>query len=192
MGVDLDNGLRMAGAPGWLVRLGVRSWLLLGFLAVVAVVVVGLSAVSAVVMPILLAAVLGVLFRPLVDRGERHGLPRGAGSALVLVAVLAFVVGLAAVSVRTLAAQAPEIARLARQGGETAVGWFVGRGQSEPDASAMAAATRRALPVLGGGLWNALATIVVIVAIPMVGILLFRKSFSLKIDFVRFAGIFAL
>ncbi len=159
MGGDLDNGLRMAGAPGWLVRLGVRSWLLLGVFAAAAVVVVGLSAVSAVVMPILLAAVLGVLFRPLVDRGERHGIPRGAGSVLVLVAVLAVVVGLTALSVRTLAAQAPEIARLARQGGETALGWFVGGGQSGPDADATATAVRRALPVLGEGLWNALVGI---------------------------------
>ena len=159
MTTGLDNGLRAADAPGWLVRLGVRSWLLLGVFAAAAVAVVALSSVSAVIMPILLAAVLGVLFRPLVDRGERHGLPRGAGSALVLVAVLAVIVALAVVSARTLAAQAPEIARLARQGGETALGWFVGRGQSEPDAGAMAAAARRALPALGGGLWNALAGI---------------------------------
>jgi len=157
MRTGLDDGLRTAAAPGWLVRLGVRSWLLLGVLAVAAVAAAGLSAISAVVTPVLLAVVLGVLFRPLVDMGERHGLPRAAGSALVLGAVLAVAVGLAAFSVRALGAQAPEIARLARQGGETAAGWFTVRGQSEPVVDSMAEAVRRAMAVLGEGLWNALA-----------------------------------
>jgi predicted PurR-regulated permease PerM len=154
---SLEARLPSAAGPDWLARMGVRSWLGLGIFAAAAVVLVMLSAVSAIVMPLLLAAVLGILFRPLVDAGERRGLPRAAGSALLLVAILAVAVGLVALVAHSLLAQAPEIARLARRALETSAGWFAERGRHEQVTDEAATTVRRGLPILGGGLWNAIA-----------------------------------
>jgi putative heme transporter len=75
--------------PVWLRDLGFASWLLVGFVLIVVGVIWLLDQTSTIVMPVLLASILGTVAGPLVDRLNRHGLPRGAGAALVLLALIA-------------------------------------------------------------------------------------------------------
>ena len=89
-------GLGAAGRP-LLHQIGLASWSLLGVIALTSVVVLALAAVSSVVLPLLFAAVLAVLFRPLAGRLERRGVPAAAAAGIVvagLVLVCAAVVGL--------------------------------------------------------------------------------------------------
>ena len=54
-------------APAWLARLGVRSWQYVGVVVWAAIVYGALAAISGLVLPLLVAAVLGVLLSPLVS-----------------------------------------------------------------------------------------------------------------------------
>ncbi|MFE6967966.1 AI-2E family transporter [Isoptericola sp. NPDC057653] len=91
-------------------RLGRVGWAVVGIAAAAVVVYAAVSAISGLVVPLVVAAVLGVLLHPLVDRLERLGLRRGLGSLAVLVAlggVLALAVG---VTADGIADQSAEIA----------------------------------------------------------------------------------
>ncbi|ACZ30418.1 protein of unknown function UPF0118 [Xylanimonas cellulosilytica DSM 15894] len=75
-------------------RLGRVGWAVVGIAAAAFVIYSAVSLVSGLAIPLVVAAVLGVLLHPVVDRLERLGLPRGLGASAVLVA-LAVVLGVA-------------------------------------------------------------------------------------------------
>lgn len=64
-----------SASPG-LARWGVRSWLLLGVLGFGFALLWLLSQVSSFVVPLVLAAVMGAIFAPLVERLQARGVPR--------------------------------------------------------------------------------------------------------------------
>lgn len=76
-------------APTWLRDLGFASWLLVGFALVLVALIWLLAQTATIVMPMILAAVLGAVAGPIVDALQRRGVPRGAGAALVLLGLVA-------------------------------------------------------------------------------------------------------
>ncbi len=70
-------------------RLGVWSWSFVGFVAALVIVVVAFGAVSEIVLPLLFAAVLAVIFKPLVGKLERRGLKSTLGAGLIVLGLLA-------------------------------------------------------------------------------------------------------
>src|SRR5688572_12718490 len=76
-------------APRWLRNLGFSSWLLVGFVLIIVGVMWLLSETSTIVMPVLLAAVLGAVAGPAVGKLEGHRVPRIVGAILVLVGLVA-------------------------------------------------------------------------------------------------------
>ena len=62
-----DEGI-MTGMPRWLKLLGVGSWLVLGFIALVVGLYFGLAQLSGLLIPLAVAVVVGMIFYPLVDR----------------------------------------------------------------------------------------------------------------------------
>ncbi len=87
----MDAGERgsMFSTPVWLRDLGFASWMLVGFVLIIVGVIWLLGQTSTIVMPVILASVLGAVTAPLVDRAHRRGLPRGAGAAFVLLGLIA-------------------------------------------------------------------------------------------------------
>lgn len=81
--------------PAWLDRLGRSGWAFLGIVGSLVVVVLALTALREIVVPLILSAFLGVIFAPTVDRLERHGVPRGLGSVLVIAMIAAVFAGTA-------------------------------------------------------------------------------------------------
>lgn len=67
---------------------GIRSWLYLGIALWVAVIFAFLSSISGLVVPLVIAAVMAMLFYPLVDWITARRVPRSLASLLVLVLVL--------------------------------------------------------------------------------------------------------
>jgi hypothetical protein len=66
---------RPSGGPpllSWVPRLGVWAWSFVGFVAAMIIVVLALGAVSEIVLPMTFAAVLAVIFKPLVGTLRRH------------------------------------------------------------------------------------------------------------------------
>src|SRR5512133_2006219 len=78
-----------AFAPGWLRKLGFSSWLLVGFVLVIVGAIWLLGQTSTIVMPVILATVLGAVAGPAVGWLERHRVPRIGGAILVLLGLVA-------------------------------------------------------------------------------------------------------
>jgi len=75
--------------PQWLRDLGARAWLLVGVALFLAGSVWLLSLTETIVTPVITAAVVAAVASPLVGWLGRHHVPRGAGAALVLLAIIA-------------------------------------------------------------------------------------------------------
>ena len=69
--------------------LGFASWLLVGFVLIIVGAVWLLGETSTIVMPVILAAVLGAVAGPAVGWLERHRVPRVGGAILVLLGLVA-------------------------------------------------------------------------------------------------------
>jgi putative heme transporter len=76
-------------APEWLRDTGFSSWLLVGFVLVLAGLVWLLSLTATIVMPVIFAAVFGAVAGPAVGWLERHRVPRVGGAVLMLLALVA-------------------------------------------------------------------------------------------------------
>ena len=76
-------------APTWLRDLGFSSWLLVGFVLIIVGVIWLLAETSTIVMPLILASVLGAVAGPAVGWLEHHRVPRIGGAVLVLLGLVA-------------------------------------------------------------------------------------------------------
>ena len=76
-------------APTWLRDLGFSSWMLVGFVLIIVGVIWLLAETSTIVMPVIVASVLGAVAGPAVDWLERHRVPRIGGAVLVLLGLVA-------------------------------------------------------------------------------------------------------
>ena len=80
---------------GWVPKVGIGAWSFVGFVVATAIVVTALSAVSEIALPLTFAAVLAVVFQPVVGRLEGHKLKATYAAGLVvlgLLGVMTFVV----------------------------------------------------------------------------------------------------
>jgi predicted PurR-regulated permease PerM len=74
--------------PGWLRDAGVTAWLLVGVVLLVAGVIALLALTATIVMPLITAGLIAAVGSPLIAWLQRHRVPRGAGAALLLVALV--------------------------------------------------------------------------------------------------------
>jgi predicted PurR-regulated permease PerM len=79
--------------PQWLRDLGLAAWLLVGITLLLAGGVWLLALTHTIVMPVLTASIIAAVLSPVMGLLHRHGVPRGAGAALVM--LTAVVAGLA-------------------------------------------------------------------------------------------------
>ena len=83
---------RVFRPPVWLRDLGFMAWFLVGLLLVLVGLVWLLGLTSTIVDPVAVGAVVAIVAAPLVDRLQRHRVPRGAGAAIVLLSMIAIIV----------------------------------------------------------------------------------------------------
>jgi predicted PurR-regulated permease PerM len=95
--------------PSWLRTIGMGSWLTLGVVALVAVVLLVLALVTEVAIPLAIAAVLAAILVPLTDRLEGWRVPRWLGATLVLLLALVVVAGTIALVINGIVSQSDEI-----------------------------------------------------------------------------------
>jgi putative heme transporter len=96
-------------APTWLRDLGFSSWLLVGFVLVIVGLIWLLAETSTIVMPVILATVLGAVAGPAVGWLEGHGVPRIGGAVLVLLGLVAIGVLIFCLVFGGISAQAGDI-----------------------------------------------------------------------------------
>ena len=73
----------------WVPKVGVGAWSFVGFVVSMIIVVVALGAVSEIVLPLTFAAVLAIVFKPLVGILQRHRLQPTLAAGLVVLGLLA-------------------------------------------------------------------------------------------------------
>jgi predicted PurR-regulated permease PerM len=110
-------------APTWLRNLGFSSWLLVGFVLVIVGLIWLLSETSTIVMPVLLAAVLGAVAGPAVGWLEGHRVPRVGGAVLVLLGLVAIGALIFYLVFHGISAQAGDISAKANKSLDKIQGW---------------------------------------------------------------------
>src|SRR4051794_15511038 len=114
----------MASSPSWLRNLGLTSWLLVGFVLIILGVVWLLAETSTIVMPVILASVIGAVAGPVVAWLADHRVPRAAGAILVLLGIVAIGALIFSLVVGGISANAGDISAKANQGLDKIQGWF--------------------------------------------------------------------
>lgn len=103
-------------APSWLRRLGVQSWLFIGFVLAAIVILVILATLDQIVTPLMISTLLAILFRPVVDWLEQHKVSRSLGTVLTMTLILLGLIGLVVIVVKGVIQQGPEIALQLQRG----------------------------------------------------------------------------
>jgi putative heme transporter len=108
---ELEPGAleRVVVAPPWLRDAGLVAWLLVGIVLVVAGLVSLLALTSTIVFPVITATLIAAVTAPLVGWLKRHGVPRAAGAALVLLVIVVLGVALGVLVLGGVTSQAGEI-----------------------------------------------------------------------------------
>jgi putative heme transporter len=121
-----------ASAPTWLRTLGFSSWLLVGFVLIIVGVMWLLSQTSTIVMPVILATVLGAVAGPAVGKLERRRVPRIGGAILVLLGLVAIGVLVFLLVYSGISAQAGDISAKTNGGLDKIQGWLSDLGVDNP------------------------------------------------------------
>jgi len=100
--VKMGDRIRNAGAqlanantdilPGWVLNLGITSWVFIGATGALIIVALFVSASSSISIPLILAAVIGMVAYPLVERMTDRGVPVQAAATIVLLGLGGIVV----------------------------------------------------------------------------------------------------
>jgi predicted PurR-regulated permease PerM len=90
-------------------KVGAFAWTFIGVVIATIIVVAALSAVSEIILPLLFAAVLAVLFKPVVGRLERHRFKPSLAAGLIVLGLLALMTVVVVATVRGVLDQADEI-----------------------------------------------------------------------------------
>jgi putative heme transporter len=133
--LDVDELSAVFSAPRWLRDLGLAAWFLVGVAALLAGLVLLLGATSAITQPVLAAFVVACVASPLVHWLRRHGIPRAAGAALVLLALVALALGIVMLVIGGITSQADEISSSASAGVDRVEGWLTDAGVDESGAA---------------------------------------------------------
>jgi predicted PurR-regulated permease PerM len=90
-------------------KLGIWAWSFVGFVVATMIVVTALAAVSEIMLPLMFAAVLAIVFKPLVRKLERRSLKPTLASGLVVLGLLALMTIVGVATVRGVIQQRDEI-----------------------------------------------------------------------------------
>ncbi len=107
-----------------LYRWGRASWLAIGIIALAAIVYSALATLTGLVVPLVIATVVGMLATPAVDWLERYRVPRMAGAALVMLGLMAAILGSIALAVKGVLDQGDEVSRMLTAGVDHVDTWL--------------------------------------------------------------------
>ena len=93
----------------WIPRLGVWAWSFVGVVAATVIVVAALAAVNEIVLPLTFAAVLAVVFRPLVGVLQRRRFKPSVAAGAVVLGLLALVMCVTVATVQGVLEQVDQI-----------------------------------------------------------------------------------
>ena len=156
MSTSSDEREPHIATPSWLRDLGVASWLLVGFVLVIVGAIWLLGETSTIVMPVILAAVLGAVAGPAVGWLQGHGVPRIGGAFLVLLGLVAVGVVVFCLVYGGIAAQADGISAKLEPAVDKIGNAFADAGVDDTESAT--AGVKEAIPEIRGTLLGGVAT----------------------------------
>jgi putative heme transporter len=96
-------------SPARVPKVGIWAWSFVGFVAATIIIVTALSAISEIMLPLLFAAVLAVIFKPMVGKLKRRGFKPTLAAGLVVLGLIALMVVVLVSTVRGVVDQTDEI-----------------------------------------------------------------------------------
>lgn len=105
-------------------RWGRRSWFALGILILGSVVFVGLASLSGLIVPLVVAVVIGTLATPIVDWMEDRRIPRPFGASITILGLVVLIVGSIAIAANGILEEGDEISRQLTAGVAKIDSWF--------------------------------------------------------------------
>lgn len=109
MAEDEKGGGYLSPERPWLWRWGISSWLFLGIAGAVVVFGMAYSKTHQVVIPLVIAVIIGILLAPFVDFMTRHHIPRWLATLFMMIIIVIVVAGFLAVIVYGISTQAGAI-----------------------------------------------------------------------------------
>ena len=171
-----------------LIRLGRRSWAIVGIIAASLVIYLILAGFSGLVVPLIVAGVIGTLFVPLVDKLANH-MSRTLAAGIVLVGLIFIGVGAVVVAVAGIIEQAPEVEKQLNSGLAAAKDWFQGLGIDLGSADDAVKGTDAAVGASSGGLGTLVKTIFSSITAFAVGTFIgLFLLFYILVDWDEFSG----
>ncbi len=133
--LEPDELTTLFQAPQWLRNLGIAAWLLVGVAAALAGVVWLLTLTQTIVLPVLSAGIIAAVFGPAVDWLKKRGVPRGVGSIIVFIAIIAVALLAGFLVLKGISTEADSLSSHLRDASDKIEGWAkdlgVGSGTAE-------------------------------------------------------------
>lgn len=114
----------MTDTPAWLRNLGVTAWLTTGVIVLLLGLVWLLSLANTIVMPLITAGIVAAVGSPVVRWLKGHGVPRAAGAAILLLAIVAIGVLMTLLIVGGIASEAGSVGGHLAEAQKTVTGWL--------------------------------------------------------------------
>jgi predicted PurR-regulated permease PerM len=140
--IDANQLSAVFSAPRWLRDLGLLSWFLVGVAFLLGGLVLLLGATSVITQPVLIAFVVACVASPVVHWLGRHGLPRAAGAALVLLGGIAIAVLVIVLVIGGITSQLGDIGSYSGNAAEKVEGWLTDAGVDSSGASSASETTK--------------------------------------------------
>ena len=128
-----SDGSVQAASPTWLRNLGFSSWLLVGFVLIIIGLIWLLGETSTIVMPVILAAVLGAVAGPPSAGWSATGFRASGGAILVLLGLVAIGVLIFCLVFGGISANSGEISTKPNQSLDKIQGWLGDLGIDNPE-----------------------------------------------------------
>ena len=156
--VELEPGelSRMFAAPSWFRDLGLLAWLLVGLGVALFGAIWILGETSTIVVPIVVASIVAAVGGPAVAWLQRHRVPRAAGAAIVVLAVLALAIVVFLLVVGGIVENRSEIEASASNAADKVEGWVNDAGAT--GTSDVKADVKQAVPDIGSTLLRGVAS----------------------------------
>jgi len=142
------------GAPAWLRRIGVQSWLFIGVVLATIVILSFMSALNQIVTSMVVSVLIAILARPLVDWLERHKIPRQLGAIITILLILIGFTGLIVITVQGVITQGPEIASQFQAGWSNLQLWFSEFNIQLPEIDVVLPKIQETLPAIFAGVFG--------------------------------------
>ncbi|KKH94663.1 hypothetical protein EO95_18430 [Methanosarcina sp. 1.H.T.1A.1] len=134
------------------------SWLFLGIVLASSTVLSVIATVSSITVPLLVAVVIGIVFRPLVDMLERRRVHRNIGTVLTMLFIFLGAAALFVILIRGFIYQGAEIVRQLEAGWYSLEAWLLQFPVKEETLDSISTAIANALPALGQGIIGLLSS----------------------------------